>query len=561
MNLRRIRLITGLILLAYLATHLLNHGLGLISLDAMEWGRLWFLLLWRNPLGTLALYGALLAHLMLALWGLYERRRLRMPLPELIQLMFGLTIPVLLTVHVVGTRLTHEYFGVNDSYTLLVITLWHASPLSGLRQAGLILIAWTHGSIGFHYWLRLKPWYARWAPYFLAVALLIPAFGLVGFVSAGREVSTLIAHKPDWLGEFLSAAKLPPTSQRAELNIFYDGTLIAFAAAILLALLARGVRRLCERRTVVRITYPGDRVVQAPRNFSVLEASRLAGIPHASVCGGRGRCSTCRVRVSAGVAHLPPPSAGEKRVLQRVGASPNVRLACQLRPTTDLAVTPLLPAHAQASDGFGQPAYLAGQELTIAVLFADLRSFTGISEKKLPYDLVFLLNRYFQSVGEPISAAGGMVDKFVGDGVMALFGVDSDAPTGCRQALAAAQAMVEQVDALSNNLAEDLAEPLRIGIGIHCGPAIVGRMGYGSAVHVTAIGDTVNVASRLQDLTKEFKCQLVISEEVAKQAGVNVATLPRHEVTVRNRGEALAIFAVDEPGQVRPNDVSSRSRR
>jgi adenylate cyclase len=172
-----------------------------------------------------------------------------------------------------------------------------------------------------------------------------------------------------------------------------------------------------------------------------------------------------------------------------------------------------------------------------------------------------LLNRYFQSVGEPISAAGGMVDKFVGDGVMALFGVDSDAPTGCRQALAAAQAMVEQVDALSNNLAEDLAEPLRIGIGIHCGPAIVGRMGYGSAVHVTAIGDTVNVASRLQDLTKEFKCQLVISEEVAKQAGVNVATLPRHEVTVRNRGEALAIFAVDEPGQVRPNDVSSRSRQ
>ena len=173
MKVRRTSLITGLILLSYLTTHLLNHGLGLISLEAMEWGRRWFLLLWRNPLGTLLLYGALLTHLSLAIWALYQRRRLRMPLPELLQLLFGLTIPVLLTVHIVGTRLMHEYFGVNDSYTLVVVTLWHASPLSGLRQAALILIAWTHGSIGFHYWLRLKPWYARWAPYFLALALLL----------------------------------------------------------------------------------------------------------------------------------------------------------------------------------------------------------------------------------------------------------------------------------------------------------------------------------------------------------------------------------------------------
>ena len=546
MNVRRTRLITGLILLTYLTTHLLNHGLGLISLDAMEWGRQGFLLLWRNPLGTLALYGALLTHLSLAIWALYERRRLHMSVPELIQLTFGLTIPVLLTVHIVGTRLMHEFFGVNDSYTLLVVTLWHASPLSGLRQATLILIAWTHASIGVHYWLRLKPWYPRWAPYFLALALLIPIFGLLGFVNAGREIANLIAHKPEWLEQFLGAANLPPANRREVLNNFYDGVLSTFAAAILLALFARIARRLRERRTLVRIAYPGGRVVQAPRNFSVLEASRLAGIPHASVCGGRGRCSTCRIRVSAGFSHLPPPSAGEKRVLQRIGASPNVRLACQLRPIAEISVTPLLPAHAQASDGYGQPAYLAGQELNIAVMFADLRSFTGISEKKLPYDLVFLLNRYFESVGEPISAAGGMVDKFVGDGVMALFGVDSGAQTGCRQALAAAEAMVDQVRVLSENLVEDLPEPLRIGIGIHCGAAVVGRMGYGSAIHVTAIGDTVNVASRLQDLTKEFKCQLVISEEVALQAGVDAAELSRHEVTVRNRGEALVIYAVDD---------------
>ena len=242
----------------------------------------------------------------------------------------------------------------------------------------------------------------------------------------------------------------------------------------------------------------------------------------------------------------PLPSASEQRVLQRVGAPPNVRLACQLRPVENLSVTPLVPANAHASDGYAQPSYLAGQERTIAVLFADLRTFTGIAEQKLPYDLVFLLNSYFETVGESIASAGGMVDKFIGDGVMALFGIEAGPAEGCRQALAAAQRMVDQVQMLSQALAEELAEPLRIGVGIHCGPAVVGRMGYGATIHLTAIGDTVNVASRLQDLTKEFSCHLVISEEVAQQAGLNLSALPRHEITVRNRREALAIFVVDD---------------
>ena len=550
MNVRRTRLVTGLILLTYLSTHLLNHALGLISLDAMEWGRQWFLLLWRNPIGTAALYGALLTHLSLAIWALYQRRHLRMALAEMLQLLFGLTIPLLLSIHIVGTRLTHEFFGVEDSYTLLVLTLWHASPWDGLKQALLILIAWTHGSIGFHYWVRLKPGYRRVAPYFLALALLIPVFGLMGFVNAGRELSNLIARQPDWLDQFLRASKVPPRSERAILYNFHDGALITFGAAIALALLARVVRDLIERRSRIRISHSDGKEVRAPRGFSVLEASWLAGIPHASVCGGRGRCSTCRVRVSQGLSSLPPPSAGELKVLQRVGAAANVRLACQLRPATDVGVTRLLPADAQASDGYAQPAYLAGQERTIAVLFADLRTFTGIAEHKLPYDLVFLLNRYFESVGAAITEAGGIVDKFIGDGVMALFGVDNGPQQGCRQALAAANAMVEQVDALSRLLAEDLAEPLRIGIGIHCGPAVVGRMGYGSSIHLTAIGDTVNVASRLQDSTKEYGCQMVISEEVAQQSGLNIADLPRHELTVRNRREALAIYAVDDVSKI-----------
>ena len=557
MNVRRTRLVTGLILLTYLTTHLLNHGLGLISLEAMEWGRRWFLLLWRNPLGTAVLYSALLTHLCLAIWALYQRRHWRMPASEMLQLVFGLTIPLLLTIHIVGTRLTHEYFGVDDSYTLTVLTLWHASPMDGLRQSILILIAWTHGCIGCHFWLRLKKWYPRVAPYFLALALLIPVCGLLGFVTAGRELSNLIARQPEWLENFLTAAKVPPRSERAVLYQIYDVVLITFGAAIVLALLGRVARSLLERRSRITITYPNGRVVQVPRNFSILDASRLANIPHASVCGGRGRCSTCRVRVTQGAASLPPPSAGELKVLQRVGAAPNVRLACQLRPTANLTVTPLLPASAQASDGYGQPAYLTGQERMIAVMFADIRSFTGIAETKLPYDLVFFLNSYFASVGAAIVSNGGIIDKFVGDGVMALFGVQNEPEEGCRQALAAAQDMIERVDAFSRALFEELSSPLRIGIGVHCGPAVVGRMGYGESVHVTAIGDTVNVASRLQDATKEFHCQLVFSAEVAKYSGVDTAGLPRHDLTVRNRREALIIYAIENVSALEPQLTSA----
>ena len=141
--------------------------------------------------------------------------------------------------------------------------------------------------------------------------------------------------------------------------------------------------------------------------MSVLEASRAAGIPHASVCGGRGRCSTCRVRVGAGAAQLPPPAADEARVLARIGdAGGGVRLACQLRPTHDLEVTPLMPAGAGPSDIRVQVNPGQGIEREIAVLFADLRAFTRMAEGRLPYDVVFVLNQYFRAMGQAIEEAG-----------------------------------------------------------------------------------------------------------------------------------------------------------
>jgi len=180
------------------------------------------------------------------------------------------------------------------------------------------------------------------------------------------------------------------------------------------------------------------------------------------------------------------------------------------------------------------------------VLFADLRGFTRIAENKLPYDVVFLLNRYFDVVGDAIELAGGTANQFTGDGVMALFGMETGPEEGCRQALAAACEMVHGLEELSSAFSGELEEPLKVGIGIHTGQAVVGHMGHGIALYLTAVGDTVHVASRFQDLTKEYGCQMVISDLVAQRAGIDASEFARHELTVRNRERPITIRTISD---------------
>jgi adenylate cyclase len=191
-----------------------------------------------------------------------------------------------------------------------------------------------------------------------------------------------------------------------------------------------------------------------------------------------------------------------------------------------------------------------GSEREIAILFADIRGFTALSESRLPYDVVFVLNRYFAAIGGAVEAAGGRVDKFIGDGVMALFGIERGAHTGCREALAAARLISVRLPELNASLQAELERELRIGIGIHCGPTIVGEMGYGSAAAITAIGDAVNTASRLESLTKNFACELVVSEETVSRARLDLSGFPLHEIEIRGKREMLAVRIVERAAEL-----------
>lgn len=540
---RRIRLASGLVMLAYVTMHLLNHALGLVSLEAMGWA-LHHLVqpVWSSaPMLTL-LYGAFAVHYALALWALWQRQTLRLRLSELLQLGLGFLIPILLVRHVTANRIAATFLGTDlGHYSFQLWNYFVRAPVRGYSQMTALVVAWSHAMIGLHFWLRVRPWYERWREAALTVAVLVPVVSLLGVMEAGREV-VVLAHDPGWTAAAFAAMSLPTAETVATIEWIGDLLTWFFVAMLAAVLVARSARRIWQRRYgTVRIRYANGRSIEVLKGTSVLEASRLARIPHASVCGGRGRCSTCRVRVRAAPPGPPPPSEAEQQVLARIRATANIRLACMLRPDIEIEVTPLLPPFAAARDG-AKPVDLAqGVEREIAILFADIRGFTALSEGRLPYDIVFILNRYFAAMGRAVEAAGGRVDKFVGDGVMALFGVTGSPEVACREALAAARLMSQRLVELNEALGSDLEEPLRIGIGIHAGPAIVGEMGYAGAVSITAIGDAVNTASRLEGLAKEFHAELVVSAELLDRAGVQMPEARREEIDIRGKQDRLAV--------------------
>jgi adenylate cyclase len=538
---RRLRLWSGLIIFVFVCTHLLNHALGNISLGAAETGRLVFAAVWENPLGALVLYGALLTHVGLVLLALYQARHLRLPRWELARLGLGLVMPFLLIPHIFGTKVLSVTYGFTTTYAYVVSGMWVEHPTSALIQAVLVLVAWTHGCMGLRWWLQFQPWYPRYRTVLRAAALLVPTLALAGFAGIGREAA-LLWDTPGWHDHVYAGVSAAQEDVVLGWGAIANGI---FAALVILAFAGRLLRLWLQRRHgVVRLTYPGGRRVLATPGMTILDASRSAGIPHASLCGGRGRCSTCRSRIGPASARVPQPTPEEERVLKRLGAAPNVRLACQLRPTADLTIIPLLPPTIQSAESVLRPASARASEQEIAILFADIRGYTKFSEHRLPYDVVFVMNEYFRHMGEAVEASGGHLDKFIGDGVMALFGVGTDPARGCRQALDGAVAMAQALDELNRALATDLTEPLRIGIGVHMGPVIVGEMGYGHARTLTAIGDAVNTASRLESASKEFHAQLMVSDDVAKQAGVNLSGFERHEIEVRGRTTALPIWVI-----------------
>jgi len=232
-------------------------------------------------------------------------------------------------------------------------------------------------------------------------------------------------------------------------------------------------------------------------------------------------------------------------VLAPLGADRAVRLACQLKPVADISIWPLMPPAATMRDQERLDVADSGAERFVAILFVDIRASTQLVENRLPYDVVFILNRFFEAVGSAIIAAGGAPSQFIGDGMMAIFGAETDASEACRQALEAAGLIDWHLAEMNRSLASELPQPIGVGIGIHGGDVIIGTMGYREHAQTTAVGEAVHIASRLQDLTKEYDCQLIVSEVVGTVAGIPLGGFPSHDIHVRGLSAPLAIRVIE----------------
>lgn len=543
---RQVRLVTGTIMFAYLISHFLNHALGNISTEALAIGVYYHTEFWRFLPVAIVFYSACLVHTALGIWALFERREFHWKAIEPLQLALGLSVPMLVIVHVVGVRLGQALYGHEKLYPQELYTFFIASPNRLWQMLAVLVVAWVHGCIGLYFWLRMRPFFKRAAPFLLAGAVLIPTLAMLGIYQAGR--ATIADYQdPDWRREELSVQKLGTAAQGAMLEKITDDLTIGYLGLLGFVLLARGARTLLERRGgMIALSYGNGRTLRVPKGLSVLEASLRYNVPHASVCGGRARCSTCRIRVIGDHSALPEPSPREAFVLHRVGTDdPSIRLACQLRPTGDLTFFQLfLPSTMSANAHAGTPTRV-GQERYLVSMFVDMRGSTQLAEKRLPFDTVFIVNRFLGAVSQAVLEAGGRPNQFIGDGMLALFGLSSDRHEACRQALRAAALIATNIDELNQFLSHDLREPIRFGIGIHGGEVIVGDIGYRDHMVFTALGDAVNVAARLQDMTKALACEAVISDEVRVTAGLADDALPAQEVAIRGRNEPMTVRTVE----------------
>ena len=537
---RRARMYSGLVIFLYVTVHLVNHSTGLISLEAMEGLRQRVSAFNRHIIVTVILYAALLVHALLGFQHLLTRRSFKMSAKDWIQLVTSFILPLALLPHMLASSYAPRFKDTQANYKLV---LDGTLEDGGIYFMGLFVIfVWVHGIIGITSMVKFHPVYQKYKNAFLVISWLLPILAVLGAFTASKELATGIENNKISMAQVYAAsnigkdleAELMQTSDMLMLNYLY-----VLLAVTLFVFVVHQLRKAFRK---IKITYPNGKEVRVTKGTSILEASREHRIGHVSMCGGRGRCSTCRVRVMSNLEVLPPRNGIERVVAERLSLQDNVRLACQLRPTSSLEVRPLVNAPIENLTTEDRES-LCGREEEIVVMFVDLRGFTAISEKLLPYDTVYLLNQYFKIAGEAIVQSGGRIDKFIGDGIMALFTDGVGVEENSKNALLAAGKLAEGLKELNSDTTSDFGSDLKFGVGIHAGTSVVGAMGYGENITDTAIGDCVNVASRLEQLTKEEECQLIITSDLYQRSGLPVQASFEKNVTVKGKSEAFKISA------------------
>lgn len=296
---------------------------------------------------------------------------------------------------------------------------------------------------------------------------------------------------------------------------------------------------------------PDDQILEIGGKETLLLAAIYYGVPHTAICGGHARCSTCRVRIVEGLQACAPRTEAECQLAQKLGFPDDIRLACQLKVQGDVTVRRLVVDELEIDMVESQLRSQAiGKETSLAIMFTDIRQFTARSESMLPYDVIYLLNAYFDRVGKVIVRHGGVINTYMGDGFMALFGADNALTATpeqmAQQAVQAALDILTEVDNLNRHLEVLRGNPLRVGIGLHFGQVVLGKIGAKQNQVVTAIGDAVNFASRIESATKITNTQLLVSESLWQLVHDRAILASQHLVAISGKQGKFNLYEIQD---------------
>ena len=514
---RDLRLGSGLVLFVYVALHLANHAIGLVSVNTAERGLIVAVAFWHSVPGTLLLYSAAAIHVALAFEAIYQRRTLRMPPLEILRILLGLGIPILLIGHAVNTRLAWEVYRQSPDYARVVWALWVSG--NEVWQLALLVPGWLHGCLGVNFAFGHRRWYQRVRPVLFAGALLLPVLGGLGFLAMGKE----LAADPT-LKDFLDSNVEIDPATRAALARIRDGALALYFATIAAVFAARQVRAVRERRhdALVAISYPGQSVT-VPRGWSVLEASRAHLIAHVSMCGGRARCSTCRVQVTQGAEHCPPPGPAELATLTRIDAPAGVRLACQLCPTGAITVVPLL---SDASTSRPDASDLGATERDLAVVLVEWHNRASFARSHLPQDVVYLSRIFGESVIGAARSAGGIESDVSVERIVVVFGIAEPLAPACKHALAASRSIQRALEDLRGRSVVQFGATADFSILVHAGHGAIDNGADQQSRRLVGAGDVFDAIETMHAAaTDSDRTRIVVSAIVLEQAGVPLAPL------------------------------------
>ena len=281
---------------------------------------------------------------------------------------------------------------------------------------------------------------------------------------------------------------------------------------------------------------------------TILDATLKAKINHIHVCGGNARCSTCRIYVVDGLSNCLPRNEKERQLSNQLGFPKNIRLACQTKIRGNITIRRLVVDDLdkeiilkQLGDGSGTK---LGQEKDLAILFTDIENYTKFAEAFPAYDVVHVLNRYYQTMNKIIVQHKGIISDVAGDGILALFGVIKDNKNPVLDAVNAIQGMNTALIQFNEYLNQMYNRSFRIRAGIHFGKVVVGHFDTGMMSKISAIGDAVNMASRIETANKNFGTQLLISQSAFEEVKGLIKTHKMYQSGLKGKSGEYILYDI-----------------